>query len=248
MIENFSRREIAALLAGTALAMATQPLQADDAISADARKAVTQMGQTLSTGAYSFTAQTIREYEKNDRALHIFHDLDVTVRRPDRLKIDITGDDGQAQIGYDGKTLIIYTPKANKYATMDASGTLETMLRAASERLGMDFPLADLLAENPGKAFLDGVSAGSNVGDATIGGTPSNHFYFSQPPDLDIELWTEDQRAVPRRIVVTYRSLPNQPQFIAEMSKWQFGINPPDSEFVIKVPEGATKFEGRQKQ
>jgi hypothetical protein len=44
-------------------------------------------------------------------------------------------------------------------------------------------------------------------------------------------------------LVVTYRSLPGEPRFIAEMSDWKVGLNPPDSDFAFTPPNGATKIE-----
>jgi hypothetical protein len=48
---------------------------------------------------------------------------------------------------------------------------------------------------------------------------------------------------VPRRLIVTYRSLPGEPRFIAVMSDWKLGINPTDSEFAFQPPPGATMME-----
>jgi hypothetical protein len=62
----------------------------------------------------SLSDHTIRHYERDNLPLHIFHSADVLVRRPDRLMIDVKGDDGQAMIGYDGKTLTVYSVTANK--------------------------------------------------------------------------------------------------------------------------------------
>jgi hypothetical protein len=244
--QGIERRGLVALLAGSVLAMATRPSLADDAIDPEAKEAVAKMGKTLSTGAFSFRSYAIRQYEKDNLPLHIFHSAEVLVRRPDRLMVDINGDDGQAKIGYDGKTLTVYSATANKYGQMQISGSIETMFRVASERMGVDFPLADLLADQPGQAFLNGVLTGKQVGEVTIDGQKCNHFFFLEPPGIELELWSEaDERALPRRIAITYRSIPGEPQFLSQTSDWKLGINPPDDAFVIKIPAGATKAEGR---
>src|ERR1044072_5182227 len=137
-----------------AACLLTSPLPAHEAISTEARDAVTAMGKTLDNGAFSFKMQTIRQYQKDNQTLHIGHEGVVAVRRPDRLRVDIDGDDGRAQIGYDGNTLTAYNMTANTYGDLPVTGSIETMLRPASEKIGMDFPLADLLADEPGHAFL----------------------------------------------------------------------------------------------
>jgi len=243
--QGIERRGLFAMLAGV-LVVATRPSLADDSVDPEARKAVGKMAKTLSATAFSFQSATIRQYEKDNVPLHIFHSAQVLVRRPDRLMVNMNGDDGQAQIGYDGKTLTVYSAMANKYGQMPISGSIETMFRATSERMGVDFPLADLLADQPGQAFLNGVLAGKKVDEVNIDGQKCNHFFFLQPPGIELELWSEaDEQALPRRIAITYRSIPGEPQFLAQMSDWKLGINPPDDAFIIKVPAGATRVEGR---
>src|SRR5689334_14266323 len=71
-------------------------------ISEEARAAVAQMGKTLLAKEFSFRARTIRAYaSENGVLLHIEHDFKATVRRPDRLLIDATGDDGPRKLYYD---------------------------------------------------------------------------------------------------------------------------------------------------
>jgi hypothetical protein len=58
-----------------------------------------------------------------------------------------------------------------------------------------------------------------------------------------MELWLEDnERSLPRRLIVTYESLPGRPRFIAELSNWDF-TGPPDTAFVFQPPAGVTQVE-----
>jgi hypothetical protein len=219
-------------------------------IAADARNAVQEMSKTLANGGFSFHEQTIREYaDANGQPLHIFHSANVVVRRPDRLAVDATGDDGATKVAYDGKNLTLYSVDAKRYATLAVSGPVGEMLTEASKKMGMDFPLADLLAENPAAAFLAGITSGYVVNTVSIDGVPCLHMFFEQPPGIELELWTEkNDRALPRRLIVTYRSIPGEPRFIAALSDWKTGVNPPNSVFELHVPEGATKVElGQEK-
>jgi hypothetical protein len=59
---------------------------------------------------FSFQAKTIRVYsEAGGEPLHIFHTMEVTVHRPNRLLMDVAGDDGSNKLLFDGKTLTIYS-------------------------------------------------------------------------------------------------------------------------------------------
>ncbi len=215
--------------------------QAKPAISPEASAALTQMGQTLQSKAFSFQAQTLRVYaEKDGELLHIFHTLNVTVRRPDRLLVDRNGDDGPGKLVYDGKTVVIYMGGANKYVTIPVPDTIEGMMKVAMGRLGVDFPLADFLTDVPAKAILSGVTSGRVVNTVMIDGVPCLHLFFSQPPGIDLELWVEkNDQSLPRRLIATYRSLPGQPDFVAQFSNWNFSVHPADADFVFQPPAGA---------
>ena len=101
MARAVSRRTVNALLGATPLALgvaslvgfspggrAAAPPKA--VISEEASAAVAQMGKTLSADQFSFQARTLRSYaDSNGQPLHIAHSVKVTVRRPDRLLIEV---------------------------------------------------------------------------------------------------------------------------------------------------------------
>lgn len=222
---------------------AAQPAkEAKSAISEEASAALMRMGQALRADEFSFQVRTIRDYtDQNGQPLHIFHTMKVTVHRPNRLLVEVNGDDGSHKLVFDGKAAVIYSATENKYASIPVpEGTIEGMLKEAVGRLGVDFPLADFLSEAPNKAFLTGVTSGGIVNTVTIDGAPYDHLFFSQPPGIELELWlSKNEPVVPRRLIVTYRSLPGQPNFIAEFSDWNFNIHPADAEFAFQPPAGA---------
>jgi hypothetical protein len=216
------------------------------AISEEASAALQRMGQTLRAEQMSFQARTIRVYaEPNGEPLHIFHTLKVTMHRPSRLMAEVSGDDGSSKLVFDGKTAIIYSSAQNKYASIAVpEGTIAGMLKEAVGRLGVDFPLADFLSDEPGKAFLTGVTSGRLINTVTIDGAPYDHLFFFQPPGIELEVWlSKNEQSLPRRLIVTYRSLPGQPNFIAQFSDWNFNVQTPDADFAFQPPAGATQVE-----
>jgi hypothetical protein len=204
------------------------------------------MGQTLRAEQFSFQARTIRVYaDASGQPLHIFHATKVTVRRPNRLLVEVTGDDGSNKLIFDGKNLVVFAAAQNKYAILPVpEGTIEAMMKEPMGRLGVDFPLADFLSEAPNKAFLTGITSGRVVDMVTIDGAPYLHLFFSQPPGIELELWLEkSDQSLPRRLIVTYRNLPGQPNFIAEFSDWNFNIHPSDADFTFQPPPDATQVQ-----
>lgn len=214
-------------------------------ISEAASSAIARMGATLQAKEFSFQAHTIRVYanEKED-LLHIAHSFKVTVRRPDRLLVDGTGDDGPRRLIYDGTTAVLALDGGKQYASIPVPPTIDGMMHVVLGHFGVDFPLADFLTESPDKAFLSGVAAGREVNIVTIDGVPCRHLVFSQPPGIELELWLENNdKSLPRRLIVTYRSLPGAPNFVAEMSDWNFAIHPTDADFKFEPPPGAERLQ-----
>jgi hypothetical protein len=198
---GFDRRQIVklqyiavfgALLAGaiTGFLPVTVPAaqaakEAKPAISEEASAALLRMGQALRAEQFSFQARAIRVYtDMGGEPLHNFQVMKVTVRRPDRLLVDVTGDDGSNKLVFDGKTFTIYSAEDKKYASgsVPEGTSIDGMLKEAIGRYGIDFPLADFLSEAPNKAFLSGVTLGRVVNTLTIDGTAYDHLVFSHRP------------------------------------------------------------------
>jgi hypothetical protein len=252
MARNPSRRGFALLLAGGLVAAvlssglaARAQTPSDNMLSADVGEVLARMNKTLLATDFSFKSDTLRTYVgPNGELLHIAHETKIVVRRPDRLSIDAAGDDGAMKMLYDGKTLVVYGVEQKQYATIPVPDKLQGMVDVAESRFGLDFPLADFMADDPAKSILTGVTSGGQVGTATIGGVACRHFFFNQAPDLEAELWLEDnERALPRRFIVTYKSLPGRPTFVAELSNWNFSARHADSDFVFQPPPGVTQME-----
>jgi hypothetical protein len=229
------------MLGGSPAVAATPP---KPAINEDARSALAQMGTALLAKEFSFHAHTIRVYESQGKEqLHIVHDFEATVRRPDRLLVAGTGDDGPRKLIYDGSNVVFALGDGKTYATLPVPNTIQQMMHVVMGRFGVDFPLADFLTEAPDKAFLTGVTAGREVNTVTIDGVPCRHLVFSQPPGIELELWLEKDRAVPRRLIVIDNALPGSPNFVAEMSNWNFGVHPADADFTFTPPEDAKQVD-----
>lgn len=231
------------------LAVPTASLAADQKpapiLTEEASKALIDMGKSLLSQQFTFKVQTIRIYPGPEgETLHIVHTIDVKVRRPDRMQASVNGDDNPVKLFYDGTSLYLTNVAANKYAVVPVPNTIQKMLETAMGKLHIDFPLADFLTDAPNKAFLTGVTSGKVINTVNIDGTPCKHLYFEQPPGITLELWVEDnERALPRRLIVTYTDLPESPSFIAMFSDWNLSPNLTDADFQFTPPAGATKIE-----
>ncbi len=253
------RRGFASLFAGLAAFAGTVLMQvpvpaayaaqaARPAVSDEAAAALLRTGQSLRSEKLSFKARTIRVYaDAADGApLHIFHTLSLNAVRPNRLLVESLGDDGVHRLSYDGRSLVIFSPADNKFVSIPApteGATIDAMLTDALSRYGVDLPLAEFFSDAPHKAFLTGATTGRVVGRTVIDGTEYLHLFFSQASGIDLELWVENnQRSLPRRLIVTYRKLPGQPDFVAEFSDWSMDVAA-NTDFTFQPPAGAQQVQ-----
>jgi len=80
------------------------------------------------------------------------------------------------------------------------------------------------------------------VGSDTVQGDPCYHLAF-RAPGVNWEIWIESgDRALPRRLVITYTDKLNFPRFLIEFSHWNLHpwLNAGDFEF--KKPAGAKEI------
>src|ERR1700748_2507939 len=96
--------------------------------------------------AMSFTA--VNTYEKaarNGQPLFYATLNQVTMQRPDKLRVVTLGDGVPDEFYYNGKTITAYVPSEDLVAIADAPPTIEQMIDVAWEKAAIYFPFADML-------------------------------------------------------------------------------------------------------
>ena len=167
-------------------------------------------------------------------------DYEVAVRRPDRVYTEYWGDAGARRFWYDGKSITLYDPEVNVYATEPAKPTIDATLEHLVRDLGFTPPLSDLMMSDPDATLRKNVMFGFYVGATQVDGVRCHHLAFVER-DIDWQVWIEDgTQWVPRKILITYKTIPGAPQFSAVLSDWDFATRPPDALFTPQVPAGAS--------
>jgi hypothetical protein len=165
----------------------------------------------------------------------------MNVRRPDRLRADISGDDGERTVFYDGKSLTVYGRILNVFATVDAPPTLDEMFAKVLNEYDLGLPLVDILYQSVHGTLLDDVKAGMVVGRSRVRGVECDQVAFHQD-DVDWQLWVEASATpLPRRIVITTLGETGQPQYQADLN-WNLSPKIDDSMFVFVPPRDAARI------
>ena len=167
----------------------------------------------------------------------------LTVRRPDRMAVDITDRDGTRRgFRFDGKQLAFFGLDEKVYATAQKSGDIDAALAYFIRDLRMPLPLAEIFSNNLPKTLKERVDEAYAVEEATIAGTRCEHLALRN--DLvDAQMWIAkgDQPAL-QRIVLTYKLENGQPQFWANFHDWNFSPEAPDALFTFTPAEGAARI------
>ena len=83
------------------------------------------------------------------------------------------------------------------------------------------------------------------VGPSEILGVPCHHLIVGQE-DIVWQIWIEaNERMLPRQVVITYKTLPMAPEFIAVLDDWQLNPSLPDASFQPEIPSSAARIDFR---
>jgi hypothetical protein len=167
----------------------------------------------------------------------------VAVRRPNRMYSDARGDAGGRRFWYDGKSVTLLDPQRNLYASTKAARDIDTTLDLVVRTYGLHLPLMDLLARDPYAALTEHVTSGLYMGIHSVDETPAHHLAFTQE-NVDWQIWIDTGASpLPRKVVITYKQLPGQPQFQATTTAWDTIARLSDATFQFRRPKRAAKIE-----
>lgn len=242
---------LAALLAGGA-ASAPPAAGAEEEAAATAEPgqdaaALLQRMAELVAGAQGLTVTVDLEYDAvqpDGQKIEFGETRRVALRRPDRLRVDAERRDGQRRgLIFDGKELAVFDLDEGVWASVPKAGSVDDAIAYFVGDLGMRLPLHNLLSTRLPEVLAEAGGTGAAlVEEARIGGALCDHVAV-RGSGLDLQVWVEQgERPLPRRIVITYKDAPGQPQFRATLSGWDLAPALSDSLFAFQPAEGAEKI------
>jgi len=211
------------------------------AIQPKANSLLNQMGDFLTNKkSFSFHAEIMfDDLLPSGQKIQFAAAQDVSVRKPDRIYVDFQSDLGSKKFWYNGKSITLLSPTHSTYSTIDAPPKIENAFHLLMKDYGFTIPLGDFVLGNPYSALMENVLAGIYVGPADVNGVDCHHLAFIEKY-IDWQIWIEDgEKPLPRKVVITYKTMPNSPQYIATLSDWNFKKSSPDSLFRADLPKDA---------
>lgn len=145
--------------------------------------------------------------------LTLHHERTVTVRRPDRLRVDVNGDREVENVIYNGETVTLALPAQGLYAQDKTAPTIDGMLADIAERYGVRRPAGDLVRTGISQRVRERAGSAELLGDSLVRGHRCTHLRFTVPAG-SWELWiNKDGDPTPRKIVIRYTSFPGSPRY-----------------------------------
>ncbi len=146
---------------------------------------------------------------------------DVTMQRPDKLKIVTPGDGPASSLFYDGKTMVEYSPGPDLAAVAAAPPTIDAAMRAAYQNAAIYYPFTDLILSDPYDALVAGATLVFYVGKSEeVGGTETDMVVWADN-DIFLQMWISTKDKLPLRIRAIYRNDPLQLRHDMVLSNWQ---------------------------
>lgn len=178
------------------------------------------------------------------RKLQFTKYVSMHLQRPYKIQVDVSGDLEEGSFWCDGKTLtVVDKNKETHYASIAVNGTLDSTLQFASEEFGLDMPLADIVYSDAFSGGFDAIEEAIYVDESTINGFDCHHLAFYQE-NIDWQIWIDrGSYPIPRKILLSYKDLPDAPQYVIEFLEFNFSTKLNDNVFKFTPSPGSIEIE-----
>src|SRR5262249_31235873 len=141
-----------------------------------------RMGDLLkSARSFTFTYRTVHEQvAQTGQIVDFFHVVKVALTRPNKLRLDVTGDVRNTILRYDGKVVTLFDPTQNFFAQTEAPATTDETIMMLMERFQTSFPVAGVLVSDPYERMRDGLKTAVDLGVVKVDGVDCRHLLFGE--------------------------------------------------------------------
>jgi hypothetical protein len=183
------------------------------------------MSETLAK-ASSISFHVRRAFDEpaaNGQPLFYFISSEVTLQRPDKLKIVTPGDGPASEFYYDGKEMVLFLPEANLAAVEMAPPKLDDMLEAAYVKSGLYFPFVDFIVADPYASITEGLASAFVMGKSKIVGGVETDIVAISTKDIQAQIWIGSEDRLPRLVWLNPAKSLDKPRSMIEFSNWKLG-------------------------
>jgi hypothetical protein len=167
---------------------------------------------------------------------------EVTLQRPDKLKVITPGDGPPSEFYYDGKTMTAFAPKENLLAVAAAPPTVDAALQAAYDSAAIYFPFTDLVVTDPYKDIADGLKVAFYIGQSIVVDGVTTDMVAYITGDVFVQAWIGTEDKLPRRVYAVYLNDRARLRHVLALSNWKLDGEIPADAFASAKAASAQRI------
>jgi len=180
----------------------------------------------------SFTAvELFEQLTRQDVPLGYTAKYEVTLQRPDKLRVLKPADGATSDFYYDGKSMMAYAPVENLLAVADAPATIDATMEKAYKLAAIYFPFDDVIVANPYGDLASGLKHAYYVGQShVVGGTTTDIVAYAGD-GVFVQIWIGADDKLPRLMRAIYLDDPNRLRHELAFTDWKLDESVPADTF-----------------
>jgi hypothetical protein len=175
-------------------------------------------------GAHTVSFTAVELFEQSTRQgvpLGYTAKYEVTLERPDKLRVLKPGDGPANGFYYDGKSMMGYAPAENLLAVADAPPTIDATLEKAYKLAGIAVPFDDLIVANPYGDLAPGLIHAYYVGQShVVAGTTTDIVAYAGD-GVFVQMWVGADDKLPRLVRAVYLDGPDRLRHELAITDWK---------------------------
>jgi len=170
----------------------------------------------------SFTAvELFEQLTRQNVPLGYTAKYEVTLQRPDKLRVLKPADGGASDFYYDGKSMMAYGPVENLLAVADAPATIDATMEKAYKLAAIYFPFDDVIVANPYGDLAPGLKHAYYVGQShVVAGTTTDIVAYAGD-GVFVQIWIGADDKLPRLIRAIYLDDPDKLRHELAFTDWK---------------------------
>jgi hypothetical protein len=167
---------------------------------------------------------------------------EVTLQRPDKLRVITPGDGPASEFYYDGKTMTAYIPAENLVAVAEAPPTIDGALKAAYDSAAIYFPFTDVIVADPYQDIADRLEQAFVIGQSRVVGGTTTDMVAIVSDRVFGQLWIGADDKLPRMLRAVYVDDPSRLRHQVEFSNWRLDGQIPADAFTSSRAASAPRI------
>ncbi len=190
----------------------------------------------------SFTAvELFEQLTRQGAPLGYTAKYEVTLQRPDKLRVLKPADGNDTSFYYDGKSMMGYSPTENLLAVADAPPTIDATLEKAYQLAGIAVPFDDVIVANPYGDLAPGLKHAYYVGQShVVGGTTTDILAYAGD-GVFVQLWVGADDKLPRLMRAIFLDDPNHLRHELAFTDWKLDETVPADAFAPPASASSAK-------